>query len=268
MSTYAVGDIQGCLQPLKRLLDQVSFDPSHDTLWSVGDIVNRGPASLETLRFCHKLGNSFRMVLGNHDLHLLAVAKGFRPSKRNDTFNAILNAPDRDELLHWLQQQPLIRYEKNYAMVHAGIPPQWSLEQALIMADEVHTALRSEKKSQLFFTAMYGNEPRCWQEDLKPPTRWRVITNYFTRMRFCSKEGGLEFSCKASPSNAPEGYAPWFEHRERKAENTKIIFGHWAALEGKTCSKTLFPLDTGYIWGGPMRLMNIKTEKYFHQYPE
>lgn len=267
MTIYAVGDIQGCLEPLKKLLEKVSFDPKNDTLWSVGDLVNRGPDSLETLRYCHKLGNSFQMVLGNHDLHLLAVAKGYRTPKHSDTLNKILKAPDRDELLHWLQQQPLILARKGYAMVHAGIPPQWSLEQALLLGQEVADVLRCEQRSAKFFKAMYGNKPNTWKDSLTPPTRWRVITNYFTRMRFCSVDGALDFSCKTSPGNAPKGYAPWFEHPERKTKDTSIIFGHWAALEGRDCGKNLFPLDTGYVWGGPMRLMKIKSKKYFHQYP-
>tara|TARA_R110001592_G_scaffold246427_1_gene508201 strand:- start:18854 stop:19705 length:852 start_codon:yes stop_codon:yes gene_type:complete len=266
LTTYAIGDIQGCLEPLKHLLDKVKFDPATDSLWSVGDLVNRGPDSLETLRFCYNLGNSFRMVLGNHDLHLLAVSKDIRPPSRSDTLDEILQAPDKSELLHWLQRQPLMIEDHGYVMVHAGIPPQWSLEQARTYANEINVALCSHSTSQQFFNAMYGNEPDLWQENLTPPIRWRAITNYFTRMRFCSEQGHMEFSKKTSPEDSPNGYKPWFQYDNRLTKDTQIIFGHWAALEGKACGKNLFPLDTGYIWGGPMRLMNLETKEYIqHQ---
>lgn len=265
MSNYAVGDIQGCLEPLKKLLDQVSFDPEKDTLWSVGDVVNRGPQSLETLRFCYNLGSHFRMVLGNHDLHLLATAKGFCKPSHGDTLDDILTAPDRNELLHWLQQQPLMLETKGNVLVHAGIPPQWSLEETRKLAEEMSDVLRCDDKSIEFFKVMYGNEPNVWGKDLSPPLRWRLITNYFTRMRFCSTEGHLELNSKNLPEKPPKGYAPWFEHKSRKTKKTNIIFGHWAALEGRHCGENLFPLDTGCVWGGPMRLMNMKTKKYFHQ---
>lgn len=265
MSIYAVGDLQGCIDPLKRLLDRVSFDPKNDILWSVGDLVNRGPNSLEVLRFCYSLGKSFRMVLGNHDLHLLAAAKGFRAPSSSDTLDEVLKAPDRDELLHWLQQQPLIIEAAGYVMVHAGIPPQWSLPQTHLLANEVEQALQCEQQSTKFFSTMYGDEPNCWTANILPPMRWRLITNYLTRMRFCSPKGELEFNSKGNPEKPPKGYAPWFQHPDRLTNKTPIIFGHWAALEGRSCGKNLFPLDTGYVWGGSMRLMNIKTQENFHQ---
>ena len=266
MSNYAVGDIQGCLEPLKKLLNKVSFDPKKDTLWSVGDLVNRGPQSLEALRFCYNLGSSFRMVLGNHDLHLLATANGFQKPSRNDTLDDILAAPDRDELLHWLQQQPLMLEVKGHALVHAGIPPQWSLNKARKLAEEMSDVLRCDNRAIEFFKVMYGNEPNVWEKNLSPPLRWRLITNYFTRMRFCSSEGHLELTCKNLPEEPPKGFSPWFEHENRRTRKNNIIFGHWAALAGSYCGENLFPLDTGYIWGGPMRLMNIKTKKCYHQY--
>lgn len=265
MTTYAVGDLQGCLEPLKLLLDKVGFDSSNDELWSVGDIVNRGPESLETLRFCHQLGSHFRMVLGNHDLHLLAIAHEVRSPSSSDTLDDILRAPDRDELLHWLQQQPLLIEDKQFSMVHAGIPPQWTLEQAKIFAAEMKEVLSSDTKAAQFFNVMYGNEPCLWQDDLEPPLRWRVITNYLTRMRFCTPEGELKLTSKTSPEESPEGFSPWFSHPSQLPEDAKIIFGHWAALEGRPCGKNLFPLDTGYVWGGPLRLMNLDTHEYFHQ---
>ncbi len=265
LTIYAVGDIQGCLQPLKRLLDNVNFDPGNDELWSVGDLVNRGPESLEVLRFCYSLGSHFRMVLGNHDLHLLAIAHGIGCPSRQDTLGSILAAPDRDELLYWLQQQPMLIADQGYVMVHAGIPPQWSLNKAKILAEEMNNVLRFDTKSLQFFEHMYGDNPDIWEDSLLPPERWRAITNYFTRMRFCSAKGHLELASKALPDSPPEGYAPWFRHPSMLPPGTNIIFGHWAALEGKSCGQNLFPLDTGYIWGGPLRMMNLNTTEYIHQ---
>ena len=262
-----VGDIQGCLQPLQQLLDKVVFG-SEDQLWSAGDIVNRGPQSLETLRFCYRLGAQFRMVLGNHDLHLLAIAKGIRPPQRSDTLNDILTAPDRDELLYWLQQQPLLISSEEHLLVHAGIPPQWTAEQAIKLATEMQEVLADEVMAREFFQHMYGNEPDCWEERITGPMRWRLITNYFTRMRFCSPEGQLELSSKSTPNQPPPGFAPWYSHPARLTKFSNIIFGHWAALQGKPCGPRLFPLDTGCVWGGPLRLMNLATGDYHHQMPQ
>lgn len=265
MSTYAVGDIQGCLEPLISLLEEVSFDPDKDFLWSVGDIVNRGPSSLETLRFCYKLGNSFRMVLGNHDLHLLATAYGSRKISSSDTFQAILDAPDREKLLHWLQQQPMMINEKGYILVHAGIPPQWSLAKAMQLAEELNTVLRCGTQSGEFFNAMYGDQPDIWDDSLTGVKRWRVIANYLTRMRFCTLLGQLDFTSNNTSAIPPDGFLPWFRHEKRSSKNAKIIFGHWAALEGRIEKENIFPLDTGYVWGGRMRLMDIDTKEFFHR---
>ena len=188
MSTYVVGDIQGCLQPLTCLLENVHFNPDKDVLWSVGDIVNRGPESLESLRFLYRMRDNLIVVLGNHDLHLLAIAAGVRRPSRSDTFDEILNAPDRQELLEWLAQQPLIHHQYNHTLVHAGIPPQWTLTQAIGYASEVEAALRGVHSAE-FLGAMYGNEPALWAEDLSGTTRLRVITNYLTRMRYCTRAG-------------------------------------------------------------------------------
>ncbi|TNE76633.1 MAG: symmetrical bis(5'-nucleosyl)-tetraphosphatase [Gammaproteobacteria bacterium] len=267
MTTYAVGDLQGCLSPLQRLLEVVDFNPAEDQLWSVGDVVNRGPQSLQTLRFCMQLGDAFRMVLGNHDLHLLAVARGIRAPHRSDTLDDILSAPDRDELLSWLQRQPLLIDSDDHLLVHAGIPPQWPRNQALSLAEEMHQVLADDAKSEAFFQVMYGNQPDCWHADLSPPLRWRLITNYFTRMRFCSSAGQLELSSKAPPEQPPTGFAPWYSHPERKTRNCKIIFGHWAALQGKPCGPGLIPLDTGCVWGGPLRLVNLSSGEYHHCQP-
>jgi len=259
---YAVGDIQGCFEALTKLLAKIQFDPDQDCLISVGDLVNRGPQSLETLRYCKNLGSSFATVLGNHDLHLLAIAHGVKNPTSKDTFNPILEASDKDELLDWLQQQPLLLNVKGYTIVHAGIPPQWSIVKAEKLANEVNCALTSEN-SGAYFSAMYGNYPLLWSDDLDEPARLRVITNYLTRMRFCTANGELDLDTK-STINPPTGHKAWFNHYRRKTEGDKIIFGHWAALEGRNCGDNLFPLDTGYVWGGPMRIMNLDTEEYIH----
>lgn len=263
MTHYAVGDLQGCLTPLQNLLERVDFQPGRDTLWSTGDLVNRGPQSLETLRFCYHLGDSFRMVLGNHDLHLLATARGHRAPHRKDTFQAILEAPDRSTLLGWLQQQPLLFSEDGFTVVHAGIPPQWRLPQAHQHAAEVAAVLRGPDADR-FFANMYGDEPNQWSDHYRGPARWRLITNYFTRMRFCDAHGRLDLINKQGPEAAPPGMAPWFRFRNCVTEKEQIIFGHWAALNGRECGPGLYPLDTGCVWGGRLRLMRLDTRAFFH----
>ncbi|SDS59451.1 Bis(5'nucleosyl)-tetraphosphatase, ApaH [Pseudomonas asplenii] len=261
MAVYAVGDLQGCLEPLKCLLERVAFDPASDRLWLVGDLVNRGPQSLETLRYLYRMRESLVCVLGNHDLHLLAAAQNVERLKKSDTLREILEAPDAPELLGWLRQQKLLHHdaERNVALVHAGIPPQWSLKKALKLAAEVESALRDDQHYASFLAGMYGNEPNKWDGDLEGITRLRVITNYFTRMRFCTAEGKLDLKGKEGADTAPAGYAPWFSFKERKTQGLKIIFGHWAALEGECNEPGIFALDTGCVWGGAMTLINIDT---------
>ncbi|QXI28009.1 symmetrical bis(5'-nucleosyl)-tetraphosphatase [Pseudomonas vanderleydeniana] len=261
MAVYAVGDLQGCLEPLKCLLERVRFDPASDRLWLVGDLVNRGPQSLETLRYLYRLRDSLVCVLGNHDLHLLAAAQNAERLKKSDTLREILAAPDAPELLGWLRQQKLLHHdaERNVALVHAGIPPQWSLKKALKLAAEVEAALRDDQQYPAFLAGMYGNEPNKWDGDLEGVARLRVITNYFTRMRFCTAEGKLDLKGKEGADTAPAGYAPWFSFKERRTHGLKIIFGHWAALEGECDEPDIFALDTGCVWGGAMTLMNIDT---------
>lgn len=261
MAIYVVGDLQGCFAPLQQLLHKVQFNPPRDQLWSVGDLVNRGPESLATLRYVKSLGDSFRMVLGNHDLHLLAVARYGERSRPEDTLVDILNAPDREALLDWLQAQPLLISAAGYTLVHAGIPPQWSLPEAQQLAAEVETVLRSPHAEQ-FFATMYGDQPDNWSAQLPAPERWRVITNYLTRMRFCAANGRLELQNKQPPQHPPPGFAPWFSHHNRRTQNEKIIFGHWAALGGKDVGANLFALDTGCAWGGRLRVMQLHTEQY------
>ncbi|MBP8171239.1 MAG: symmetrical bis(5'-nucleosyl)-tetraphosphatase [Pseudomonas sp.] len=261
MTVYAVGDLQGCLQPLQCLLKDVAFDPAKDRLWLVGDLVNRGPQSLATLRFLYAMRDSLICVLGNHDLHLLAVAHNRERLKKADTLQEILDAPDRDELLNWLRQQPLLHYdaERDTLLVHAGIPPQWTLSKALKRAAEVQDALRDDTRLPLFLEGMYGNQPARWDKGLRGIERLRVITNYLTRMRFCSADGSLELKSKEGLDSAPAGFAPWFSYANRKTRKHKIIFGHWAALEGRCSQPNLFALDSGCVWGGAMTLLNLDS---------
>ena len=266
MATYAVGDLQGCLEPLKCLLEQVKFDPVQDKLWLVGDLVNRGPASLETLRFLYAMRDSLVCVLGNHDLHLIAVAYNAERLKKNDTLREIVEAPDCPQLIEWLRQMPLIHHDsqRDITLVHAGIPPQWTIEKALLRAAEVEKALRDDTQLPMFLDGMYGNEPAKWDKKLHGIGRLRVITNYFTRMRFCTPDGKLDLQSKEGLYTAPPGYAPWFSYAQRKAAGRKIIFGHWAALEGQCDVPGLFALDTGCVWGGSMTLMNVDTLERIH----
>lgn len=266
MATYAVGDLQGCLEPLKCLLDQVKFDRTNDKLWLVGDLVNRGPASLETLRFLYGMRESLVCVLGNHDLHLIAVAYNAERLKKNDTLREIIEAPDCPQLIEWLRRLPLVHHDaqRDITLVHAGIPPQWTIEKSLQRAAEVEAALRDDSQLPMFLDGMYGNEPAKWDKKLHGIERLRVITNYFTRMRFCTPDGKLDLKSKEGLDTAPPGYAPWFSYAERKAAGRKIVFGHWAALEGQCDVPGLFALDTGCVWGGSMTLMNVDTFERSH----
>lgn len=261
MSTYVVGDIQGCLKPLKCLLKEVRFEPGKDVLWSVGDIVNRGPKCLKTIRFLYEMRDSLVMVLGNHDLHLLALAAGVRAPSRSDTLDEILNAPDRDDLLGWLILQPLLHREHGHTMVHAGIPPQWSIGEAAAYAGEVEATLRSPDCVE-FFKQMYGNEPTVWSDKLEGMERLRVITNYLTRMRYCSKDGVLDLESKGATPNADLGdkkVSAWFSHPKRKTREDKVVFGHWASIDGQTDSENAIALDTGCVWGGALTFYELET---------
>jgi len=264
MATYAVGDLQGCLQPLKCLLERVGFDPAVDRLWLVGDLVNRGPESLETLRYLYSIRQSLVCVLGNHDLHLLAAWHNVERLKKSDTLREIIEAPDAADLLDWLRQQKLLHYDepRGIALVHAGIAPQWTLGKALELAGEVEQVLRDDSRLQLYLAGMYGNEPTKWSNKLSGVERLRVITNYLTRMRFCTEEGKLDLKSKEGLGTAPKGYKPWFAHKGRRSRHVKIIFGHWAALEGKVDQPDLIALDTGCVWGGAMTLYNIDSGEY------
>lgn len=258
MARYAIGDIQGCFKSLKGLLARLSFNPLHDELWFAGDLVNRGPDSLECVRFIKNLGASARVVLGNHDLHLLAIHASEQSPKRKDTLLQILQAPDCDELMLWLRQQALMVWdaESDFVMVHAGIPAMWSISEAFKLSQEVSAVLKSDHHVD-FFEVMYGNDPDNWSNNLTGMTRLRVITNYFTRMRFIRSDGALDFSAKETLDSAPDGFIPWFQ--EARTEQTTILFGHWAALTGVTKNAQFQALDTGCVWGGSLTAMNIDT---------
>lgn len=261
MATYAVGDIQGCLEPLKCLLDSVDFNPDRDRLWSAGDTVNRGPQSLQTLRFLYDIRGSVTVVLGNHDLHLLAVAEGVRPPHRSDTLTEILRAADRDTLLEWLRHRPLVHTENEWLMVHAGVPPNWTVRQTLDRAAEVESILRGGSYLD-FLNDMYGNEPTVWSDELTGTTRARVITNYLTRMRFCTADGLLDLNSKALTSPGAE-YLPWFEHNSQEQVSQQILFGHWAALEGNVSRQNIYPLDTGCVWGRQLSMLRLEDRRWF-----
>lgn len=264
MATYAIGDIQGCLEPLQCLLKKINFNPAVDKLWLAGDLINRGPDSLATLRYLYALRDVITLVLGNHDLHFIAVYYGLRKNGKNDTLAELLMAPDCANLVHWLRQQKLVHHDAQlkFTMVHAGIPPHWSLDDALLRSREVECVLQGDSP-ELLLGHMYGNFPSCWSENLPSAERLRVITNYFTRMRFCSAEGELELQTKENADAAPAGFAPWFSFADRKTSKQKIIFGHWAALGGQVSTNNIYALDTGCVWGGKLTALRLEDETLF-----
>ncbi|OEY65714.1 symmetrical bis(5'-nucleosyl)-tetraphosphatase [Marinobacter sp. X15-166B] len=263
MADYAIGDIQGCFDRLQAVLAQAGFSPSRDSLWVAGDLINRGPASLATLRYLASLQGSVTTVLGNHDLHLLAVALGGHRVKKKDTLSDILEAPDCAHLIAWLQHQNISVYDarRNVFMAHAGLPHIWSVARARELSRELEAVIRGPDAAE-YFAGMYGNEPACWHDGLQGMMRWRAITNYFTRMRFIARDGELELTAKASASDAPEGFAPWFCFP--RGDDVQVIFGHWAALEGSTGSERFIGLDTGCVWGGALTMMNLDTGERIH----
>lgn len=262
MATFAIGDIQGCFTALRDLLDQISFDPARDRLWFVGDLVNRGPASAATLRFVRDLGASAVCVLGNHDLHLLAVAGGCAKLHPEDTLADVLDAPDRDELLDWLRCRPLMHVDQGYALVHAGLLPAWTIERALALAREVEGVLRQPDYVRLL-AQMYGNHPACWSEELDGPARWRVAINAMTRLRVCTPAGEMDLSYKGESANLPPGCLPWFAVPTRASRGTPIIFGHWSAL-GLVLQPDIIGLDTGCVWGRELSAIRLEDRQLFH----
>lgn len=266
MADYAIGDVQGCADALEELLEVINFDPQHDCLWFAGDLVARGPDSLGVLRRVKALNSSAHVVLGNHDLHLIACFYGYSPPKKKDRTANILTAPDGKELIEWLRQQPLFLDipHQQAVMSHAGIPPCWSLNQARTLAQEVSLVLQNDQLLHQFLGGMYGNSPALWHEQLRGTKRWRVITNYLTRMRLCNFAGELEFSHKEGLDDLPDGYYPWFNLPNPSIKNTRILFGHWAALEGNGPQAPVIALDGGCVWGGQLLAYRLDDGKFFN----
>ena len=263
MSLYCIGDLQGCGAPFHALLEKIDFSPSRDTLYLLGDLVNRGPDSLGVLRSLAALGDSAQCLLGNHDLHLLAVWQGVRKPGRRDTLDALLQAPDHNELLNWLRHRAMAIYRHGWLMVHAGVLPQWSVDDTLGLAGEVELALRGAGLKG-FLQSMYGNTPCEWSPTLLGADRLRVIVNALTRLRFCTAQGAMEFGSSESAGSAPLGYLPWFDVPGRDTRDVLITFGHWSRLETdprhpKGLRSNLLPLDTGCVWGGCLTAARLGT---------
>ncbi|MEW6515079.1 MAG: symmetrical bis(5'-nucleosyl)-tetraphosphatase [Pseudomonadota bacterium] len=264
MATYAIGDLQGCFNPLKRLLDYIGFAPDKDRLWFVGDLVNRGPQSLEILRFVKGLGAAAVTVLGNHDLHLVMQAAGFGKASKEDTLDAILAAPDRSDLIDWLRSLPLFHVENEWAMVHAGLLPSWDVAKAQALSDEVSAALTAPNYVD-FLANMWGSEPDAWRDDLAGWDRLRVVVNAMTRMRFVTPEGRMEFrapGAKGPPERGPAGCVPWFDAPDRRSADHAILCGHWSALGFRQTDK-LLALDTGCLWGGALTAVRLEDRRVF-----
>jgi bis(5'-nucleosyl)-tetraphosphatase (symmetrical) len=257
MSTYAIGDVQGCFDELQQLLKTFRFQKKEDKLWFVGDLVNRGPKSLEVLRFVRGLGERAITVLGNHDLHLVSEHEGFDSARKGDTFDDVLGAPDRKELVDWLRTRPMMHVEGGWAMVHAGLLPQWSIAKGVLLGKEVQAAL-SGLHYRDFLKNMYGGKPDEWSERLAGSDRLRVIVNVMTRMRFCTPEGKMDF--KAKGAKAPDGYRPWFTLRRKDKE--AVVFGHWSAL-GLKLTEKLAALDSGCVWGGKLSALRLEDRALF-----
>lgn len=260
MALYAIGDIQGCYDELRALLKLIRFDPATDTVWFTGDLVNRGPRSADTLRYVRSLGPSAITVLGNHDLHLLTVAAGHADARKSDTLSDVIDAPDADELLTWLRQQPLAHHDdsRGLLLVHAGVHPHWSTAQTLQFAREVETVLRGSG-ADAFHASMYGNRPRRWREELDGVDRLRLIVNVLTRMRYLKEGARQALKFKGSPVDAPADLTPWFLAPDRRCDDT-VIFGHWSSL-GLIDDHGVISLDSGCLWGRAMTAVRLDTER-------
>jgi bis(5'-nucleosyl)-tetraphosphatase (symmetrical) len=261
MATYAIGDVQGCFDALERLFDKFQFNRGRDRLWFVGDLVNRGPDSLATLRLVKGLGGSAVTVLGNHDFHLLAVAAGHAKKHRSDTLDQVLAAPDSEELLGWLRQRPMLHVEGSWAMVHAGLLPQWSIAGARTLAQEVEDELRGANWRK-FLAELYGDKPDSWSESLRGADRLRVIVNAMARMRFCTADGTIELRTKGETAKAPPGFFPWFDAPGRASRDHTLICGHWSTL-GLKLRSDLLALDSGCVWGGSLSAVRLEDRKLF-----
>ena len=266
MPTYAIGDVQGCYDELCALLDEIRFDPSADRLLFAGDLINRGPKSLEVLRLAESLGDRALNVLGNHDLHLLAAAEHVRVRK-GDTLDDILNAEDRDQLFDWLRNCPVLYHdpELDFYLVHAGLVPQWTMKDAMGLAAELETCLRGPGLDD-YLAGMYGNQPDLWRDDLEGQDRLRILTNVFTRLRFCRRDGSLDLDEKGVPGEQPEGLYPWYAHPDRKSRGARIVFGHWAALsmsEDEEKKYGAYHIDQGCVWGGALTALRMEDMRRF-----
>lgn len=258
MANYLIGDVQGCDEALERLLQHIGFSASRDTLYLLGDLVNRGPDSAGVLRRLMALGTSAHGLLGNHDLHALAVAAGLRKGSRMDTLQTLLQAPDREALLGWLRQQDLAQQAHGVLMVHAGVLPQWSAADTLARAAELQAVLRGPDCTE-FLAQMYGNEPARWDEGLQGLPRLRVIVNALTRLRYCTADGTMEFDSKEGLDSVPEGFIPWFEVPDRRTANDVVAFGHWSTL-GWLDRPDVLALDSGCIWGGCLTALRLSPD--------
>lgn len=267
LATYAIGDIQGCFNELCDLLRLIDWQPQQDTLWLAGDLVNRGPQSLDVLRFVKNQGDNIVCVLGNHDLHLLATHDSKKKPRRSDTFVDVLEAKDCEELLQWLRCQPLIHHDPalDFVMVHAGLPSQWGLEESLFQGERLSHALRGSERRN-FFTHMYGDQPSAWSENLSPLDQLRFATNAFTRMRFCDVNGALVMGPTGAPDDEHSSLVPWYAVETRQSKSSRIVFGHWATLQQFTPIKpehNVFHIDTGCVWGGNLTALRLNDLKWF-----
>ena len=262
MALYLIGDVQGCDAALQDLLDTIDFSPSRDALYVLGDLVNRGPDSSGVLRRLMAYGDAAHCLLGNHDLHLLALAQGVRKPNRKDTLACVLDAPDRPALLHWLRHQKMAmllhRGDTPLLMVHAGVLPGWTASQTVALAHEVETVVKGPRSAE-FFTAMYGNMPNQWSETLTGMDRLRVIVNALTRLRFCTPEGEMEFESKEGAGGAPQGYVPWFDVASRKTSRIDVAFGHWSTM-GWLARPDVISMDTGCVWGGSLSALRFNLQ--------
>lgn len=263
LSTYVVGDVQGCFDELRRLLKKVRFDPAADRLWFTGDLVNRGPRSLETLRYVRALGDRAVTVLGNHDLHLLAAALQGR-SRRRDTFQDVLEAPDRDELLDWLRRRPLVHAEGQWLLVHAGLPPQWTAAEAVAIGAEAAKAIASRRSDRFFRDHMYGDRPDRWVPSLRGWDRLRFVINCCTRLRACTPEGRVDLDYKGPAGGTPDGLIPWFTVPGRRSAGATALFGHWSTLGRVHWPEyRAYGLDTGCVWGRRLTALRLEDRRLF-----
>jgi bis(5'-nucleosyl)-tetraphosphatase (symmetrical) len=253
--------VQGCYEPLRRLVEALSFDPSRDRLWFTGDLVNRGPQSLECLRYVKSLGEAAITVFGNHDLHLLCLAEGVEAKKKRDTLDGILEAPDRDEILDWLRRRPLMHSEDGFALVHAGLLPGWTVARARTLASEVEAALRGDGYRQLL-ARMYGDQPNRWSDELEGIDRLRVVINAMTRLRVLDRDAAMLLSFKGAPGDAPQGSTPWFDFPDRASSDHTVIFGHWSAL-GRVMRDDVVGLDSGCVWGRSLSAIGLSDRRLY-----